>query len=208
MTHPLHAPSLREATPMYTMTLLSGTDRGALDDLLALRAGVGYWQDHLSGAAALSTLVTCTMPDSAFMAVGMRDEAALLAAFVVERAAPREGWTLDEREESSVLISRAYSHPEQPRLARFLTPWARDFAARLPDPPTAVRCTVDNAHLARYLIRTCGWRLVREVQARQGELHLLQHTPQRCPSVHELIRTSAELTACATGGTTGLAELP
>ncbi|GAA3386419.1 hypothetical protein [Streptomyces racemochromogenes] len=184
---------------MYTMTLLTSTHAETVDELLALREGDGYRKKSRSNAAALCNLVAYTEPDVSLMAVGMWDEATLCAAFVLERAAPREGWTLDEREEPSLLVSRAYTHPGHSRLARTLTPWVLDLASRLPDPPTAVRCTVQHALLARYLIRSCGWQLVREVETHRGELHLLQHVPRRSDSLRTWIRTAPELTACAVG---------
>lgn len=193
---------------MYAMKLLTSADAKAVGELVDLRMDRQLYRGHaINGEAAdLLDLVAHGEADCSLLPLGMWDDGTLAGAFVVERAAPRDGWSAEQGEEPSLLVSLAHAHPGHPHLARAVTPWLKDLAARLPDPPTAVRCTVYAADLAWYLIRTCRWQLVREIRERQRRVHLLQHTSQRIENVHALIRTSPELTACATGG--GIPVLP
>lgn len=186
---------------MYVMKVLTSADAKAVGELIDLRMDRQLHRRHaIHGEAAdLLDLVAHAEADCSLMPLGLWDDGTLVCVFALARAAPGDGWSAEEREEPSLLVSLAHAHLEHPHLARSVTPWLQDHAARLPDPPRAVRCTVYAADLAWYLIRTCRWQLVREVREPQRRVYLLQHTPQRIENVQALIRTSPEVTACAVG---------
>ncbi|MFE3577939.1 hypothetical protein [Streptomyces vinaceus] len=178
------------------MTHLTETHSKALDELIDRRMDRQMERRHVfdGEASALIDLVRYTSPDADMVPVGMWDGEALVAAFVLWWAAPQDGWTIEERQERTLLVSLAHTHPEYRRLGRVLTPWLRDYAARQPTPPAWVRCAVRVPHLALYLHDACGWQNVRAVEfTGRRALHLLQHAPAKSETLWSLIRSDSEL---------------
>ncbi|MER6520237.1 hypothetical protein ABT246_25700 [Streptomyces sp. NPDC001553] len=143
--------------------------------------------------SALIDLVRLGGIDPGTVVVGMWDDTVMVAAFMLQVAAPREGWTDAERAESSMLVLGAHTHPDHRGLARLITPWVCDYAARLPAPPAWVRCTVRFPAIARHLEQTCGWEPVRDLRNWQGGRHLFQRRPQLNDSLGALIRGEGPL---------------
>ncbi|WP_030388000.1 hypothetical protein [Streptomyces sp. NRRL S-241] len=165
---------------MYVMKPLTTTDTRAVDGLIDSRMEFQIAHGHRSGREGngLRDVVTGAGPDDGRKAVGMWEDENLLAAFVLQRAAPQHGWTIEEREQPTLLVSHAHSLPRQSLLGRLAALWLSDYAARQQQQPL-VRCMVREQALAWRLKRTCGWRHVREIRDGLGALHLLQRFPER-----------------------------
>ncbi|MEV6735184.1 hypothetical protein [Streptomyces sp. NPDC051364] len=177
------------------MTLLTPDHVPAVDELIRLRM---YWlldrRLPLSGESSnLVDLVRLPEPEPGMLPVGMWDGETLVAALAVQAATPMAGWTLEERQESSLAVSLAHTHPEQQGLGRLLTHWLCDYAARRPSPPAWIRCTVRVKNLADYLEHACGWEKVREITGWKGDSHLFQRAPQRDRHMRLLVRGEGEL---------------
>ncbi|MFE5771386.1 hypothetical protein ACFQ7O_23835 [Streptomyces sp. NPDC056485] len=173
---------------MYVLKLVTADDVPALNGLLALRMD---WLDQnglpLSGeASSLMDLVRLPRPGT--VPIGMWDGAKLIAALAVQSAGPIFGWTLDEQKEPSLVLSLAHTLPQEPKLSATFVSGLCHYAARLPYPPTWIRCTARANALARYLEEDCGWIKVREIGRPYGDAyHLLQrprswrNTPRASP---------------------------
>ncbi|MFE2852751.1 hypothetical protein ACFXJO_16675 [Streptomyces lavendulae] len=119
------------------------------------------------------------------LAFGMWDGDTLVAAFVLQHAAPEDRWTDQEHGEPSLLISLMHSRPRRPAqpehegYLRRVTLWLCDYAALLDVPPAWIRCTARTQRVAEHL-EQCGWDLVRSQHyASQRPCYLLQCAPQR-----------------------------
>lgn len=178
---------------MYVMKPLVPADTEAVDTLIAARMdfqianhhrpcgeGLGL-RDAVTGADGGQNDATTnilTGPEHGKRAIGMWEDDELAAAFVLQRAAPQHGWTVEEREEPTLLVSHAYSMPGHTLIGRLTALWLSDYAARQPDQPW-IRCTVQEQALAWRLVRSCGWRHVRDANDTHGTRHLLQRPPAR-----------------------------
>ncbi|MFJ5811725.1 hypothetical protein [Streptomyces sp. NPDC093093] len=145
--------------------------------------------------SALIDLVRLGGVDPGTVVVAMWDDPVMVAAFALQLAPPREGRTDAERAESTLFVLGAHTHPDHRGLARLITPWVCDYAARLPAPPAWVRCTVRSSALARHLEHACGWGLVRELHNWQGARYLFQRRPQLSENLDVLIRGEGPLAA-------------
>lgn len=190
---------------MYVMKPLATADTAAVDKLITARTdfqianhhrprgeGLGL-RDTVTGAGTGTGLRdaadnTPTGPDDGSRAIGMWEDEELVAAFVLQHAAPQHGWTTEEREEPTLLVAHAYSLPGQTLLGRLTALWLSDYAARQHERPW-VRCTVQEQALAWRLVRSCGWRLVRDVNEIHGNFHLMQRPPERANRL-EVVVTS------------------
>lgn len=190
---------------MYVMTPLTSEHSGALDELLDSRMERQIERQHVfdGEAARLVDLVQRADSLSGKTAVGLWDGEVLVGAIALQWAAPEDGWTIEERQEPTLLVALAHAHPSHRRVGRLLTPWVRDYAARQHNPPAWVRCTVRVPRLADYFQRTCGWQSVREV-ALPGKrtMHLLQQTPKTDDGLGSLIRSEGQIapTSAEQGG--------
>ncbi|MEU5811548.1 hypothetical protein [Streptomyces sp. NPDC047718] len=182
------------------MKLLTPGDVRALGGLLRQRMD---WMAarNLPLTAESSHLMDFVLqPDRSqgWLPVGMwdGDGDTLLAAFAMRDAAPADGWTLEERVQPTRQVSLAHTLPGEQQLSCLLTRWVCDHAARKPNPPSWVRCTVRRPRLATYL-EADGWAKVREVAGVASVVsHLFQRPPQRNEIVHYLARGKGELVAC------------
>ncbi|MFD3539653.1 hypothetical protein ACFWUQ_09145 [Streptomyces sp. NPDC058662] len=191
---------------MYVMKPLATADTAAVDKLIAARMdfqianhhrprgeGLGL-RDVVTGAGAGTGLhdaaagTPSSAPDDGGTAIGMWEDEELVAAFVLQHAAPQQGWTIEEREEPTLLVAHAYSLPGQTLLGRLTALWLSDYAARQHKQPW-VRCTVQEQALAWRLARSCGWRHVRDVHDIHGNFHLMQRPPERANRL-EVVVTS------------------
>lgn len=179
---------------MYLMKPLTTADTAAVDKLIAARMGfqIAHHHRHRGEGAGLRDVVTGAdggaglrvatstpnTPDDGRRAIGMWEDAELVAAFVLQHAAPQNGWTIEEREEPTLLVAHAHSLPGQTLLGRLTALWLSDYAARQHQQPW-VRCTVHEQALAWRLVRSCGWRHVRDVNDIHGNFHLMQRPPER-----------------------------
>ncbi|WP_369776315.1 hypothetical protein [Streptomyces sp. R33] len=165
----------------------------ALNQLLALRM---HWltENSLPLRGESSNLMQLVrLPEPGMVPVGMWDGKRLVAALAVQSAAPMAGWTLDERQEPSWVLSLAHTLPREPGVGAILVSGLCDYAARKSDPPVWIRCAVRPSALAKYLEEACGWIKVREVSSPYGDSH---HLLQRPPRLAE----HATLTVRAEGG--------
>ncbi|WP_331720497.1 hypothetical protein OG851_42775 (plasmid) [Streptomyces sp. NBC_00161] len=165
---------------MYLMTLLTPDHASALNRLLALRMDWLAENGHpLSGeSSSLMELVRLPEPEPGLVPVGMWDGERLVAAFAVQSTAPMDGWTLEERQEPSLVLSLAHTLPGEPGLGAILVAGLCDYEARMPAPPTWIRCTVRPRALAKHL-EEGGWARVREVSRSYGDSHHLLQRPAR-----------------------------
>ncbi|MGW6412840.1 hypothetical protein ACWF95_37665 [Streptomyces vinaceus] len=172
---------------MYVMKLLTTDHVPALNRLLALRMD---WLDQnslpLSGESS-SLMDLVRLPKAGTAPIGMWDGARLVAAVEVQSAGPMFGWTLDEQREPSLVLSLAHAIPQEPKLSSTFVNGLSHYAARLPDPPTWIRCTVRPTALARHLEESCGWTKVREISRPHGNAH---HLLQRSSQLAEHERTT------------------
>uniref|UniRef100_UPI002F912AC1 hypothetical protein n=1 Tax=Streptomyces sp. NBC_01001 TaxID=2903713 RepID=UPI002F912AC1 len=181
---------------MYVMKLLTPDHVSALNRLLALRMDWLAEKRHpLSGESSnLMELVRLPEPEPGMVPVGMWDGERLVAALAVQSAAPLFGWTLEERQEPSQMLSLAHTDPREPRVGALLVSGLCDHAARKPAPPAWIRCTVRPKALADYLEQACGWTKVREVSSPYGESHhLLQRAPRLAEQTTLLVRAEGRL---------------
>ncbi|RKT02189.1 hypothetical protein BX286_0055 [Streptomyces sp. 3211.6] len=181
---------------MYVMKLLGPADTEAVDKLIDARMdfqvanchrprgeGLGL-RDTVTGAICPKTSGKPTGDGK--RAIGMWEDGELLAAFVLQHAAPRHGWTPEERDEPTLQVSHAYALPDQPLLGRLAALWLSDYAARQTDQPW-IRCAVREQALAWRLARRCGWRHVRDVNDTHGTLHLMQRPPERAHRLEAVV---------------------
>ncbi|MFG2234903.1 hypothetical protein ACGFNX_33765 [Streptomyces sp. NPDC048723] len=180
---------------MYVMTPLATADTAAVDKLIAARMEFqianrhrprgegGGLRDVVTGAGTRNAPHDAATgaqntSDDGRTAIGMWEDEELVAAFVLQCAAPQPGWTIAERAEPTLLVSHAYSLPGQTLLGRLTALWLSDYAARQHEQPW-VRCTVQERALAWRLVRSCGWRHVRDVNDTHSTIHLMQRPPER-----------------------------
>lgn len=166
---------------MYVMKLLIAADTAAVDHLIAIRMEFQLRKrvrQNGEGRELRDVACTPTRPDDGRMAIGMWDDGKLVAAVVLQDAAPQHGWTIEEREQPTLLVGHALSLPGQAILGRLVTLWLSDYAARQHHQPL-VRCAVRDRALAWRLVRSCGWERVREVSDLHSTLHLMQRYPER-----------------------------
>ncbi|MFF4331225.1 hypothetical protein ACFYZT_32555 [Streptomyces sp. NPDC001591] len=185
---------------MYVMKLLVPADTEAVDKLIDARThfqvanchhprgeGLGL-RDTVTGAGCPKTPDKQTGGDGK-RAIGMWEDGELLAAFVLQHAAPHHGWTLEERDEPTLQVSHAYALPGQLLLGRLAALWLSDYAARQTDQPW-IRCAVREQALAWRLVRRCGWRHVRDVNDIHGTLHLMQRAPERARRLEAVVSSA------------------
>lgn len=172
---------------MYVMKPLIAPDMTAVDRLIAARMEFQLAKGHLPRGEGPALRDAITRADArgdtpgahdGRTAIGMWDCEQLVAAFLIQHAAPRNGWTVEEREQPTLPASHALSLPGQTILGRLATLWLSDYAARQHHQPL-VRCVVRDQALAWRLVRTCRWLHVREVTSLHGTLHLMQRSPER-----------------------------
>ncbi|WCD91164.1 hypothetical protein KPP03845_200125 (plasmid) [Streptomyces xanthophaeus] len=190
---------------MYVMKPLSTADTAAVDRLIATRMDFQIANGHRprGEGAGLRDIITGTGantgprdratsnpsgPGDGGRAIGMWEDGDLVAACVLHHAAPQHGWTIEEREEPTLLVGHAYSLPGQTLLGRLAALWLSDYAARQQGKPW-VRCTVREQALAWRLIRSCGWRHVRDVTDTHGVLYLMQRPPERANRLEAVVRS-------------------
>ncbi|MER7467878.1 hypothetical protein [Streptomyces sp. NPDC097981] len=181
---------------MYVMKLLTLDHVPALNQLLALR--MDWLAENglpLGGESSiLMELVRLPEPEPGMLPVGMWDDKTLVAALAVQSAAPLFGWTLEERQERSLVLSLAHTLPREPRLGTILADALCYYAARMPVPPAWLRCTVRPRALADYLEEACGWAKIREIGSPYGNSHhLLQRPPQLAEHMALLVRAEGGL---------------
>ncbi len=181
---------------MYVMKLLTPDHVSALDKLLALRMS---WLAESglprSGETSnLMELVRLPEPEPGMLPEGIWDGESLVAAFAVQDAALTAGWTVDERQEPSLVLSLALPDPRNSSLGEIAVHWLCDYAARGPVPLAWIRCTVRPRTLADHLRWDCGWAAVREVSSlHRDSCHLLQQPPQLDEHIELLVRTEGGL---------------
>ncbi|MFB6583344.1 hypothetical protein ACFCYC_39060 [Streptomyces sp. NPDC056402] len=185
---------------MYVMKPLTTADTRTVDELIDGRTAFQIARSHRfrGEGIGLRDVVTGTDRDDGMKAVGMWEDENLLAAFVLQHAAPQNGWTIKEREEPTLLVSHAHSLPGQGLLGRLAALWLSDYAARQQLQPF-VRCTVRERALAWRLARSCGWRHVREVRDGRGDLHLLQRFPERLQRLEVVVTSDGMPDLCSDG---------
>lgn len=183
---------------MYTMRLLSSADRPGLNELLRDRQEHQLTRGHaLSGEGAALVDFVLAEPDPAVLPIGMWDERGIVAAFVLQGADSLAGWTEEERAESSLVVSRAHTHPRSDRLFQLITPWLCDYAAQVAAPPSWIRCTVRTPAVADHLRDACGWQHVRTVSTWERR-YLLQLPPRR-DEIGALVHSEGALAGHADG---------
>ncbi|MDF3141082.1 MULTISPECIES: hypothetical protein [unclassified Streptomyces] len=138
---------------------------------------------------AIRVLVGDVDDDMALMLLAEDD--AVVGCMAIYATTPEWGWTPSERTEVSMSVALMYTHPDQHggHLARLMTLWVLDYAARRPDPePKWVRCTVPNLQLARYFRDDLGWNEVRVIVDGQRPRRVqMQQRPRQMPGLSALI---------------------
>ncbi|WP_406011615.1 hypothetical protein OG440_39120 (plasmid) [Streptomyces sp. NBC_00637] len=89
------------------------------------------------------------------------------------------GWTTEERQQPSLLMTMTHTHPDRrgDRIGLLMTMWVCDFAARLSEPRSWVRCHVPDRGLATHYSNEMGWQEVRARTDQQGSRVYLMQCP-------------------------------
>ncbi|MFF7145731.1 GNAT family N-acetyltransferase [Streptomyces sp. SID2888] len=175
---------------MYEIRPATGDDRQVVHELLQARDGWARQRGLLSAdSVALRALIGNTGDDMALMLLTENND--IVGCVVLHAITPAWRWTASERAEQSMSLATMYTHPHQrgAGLARLMTLWILDYAARRTDPELQwVRCLVPDNRLACYFREELGWHEVRVTHDGLGRRYVqMQQRPRRLLRLSALI---------------------
>jgi hypothetical protein len=184
-----HPALTRDEASVYEMRPATGEDRQVAHELLQARDDWARQRGLLpADSIAIRVLIGDAANDMALMLLAEDND--VVGCLVLQATTPSRGWTPSERAEPSMGLAMMYTHPDQYgcKLARLMTLWVLDYAARRPGPELQwVRCSVPN-RLARYFLEELGWNEARVTHDGQGRrCAQMQQRPRRLPGLSALV---------------------
>ncbi|WP_159039810.1 GNAT family N-acetyltransferase [Streptomyces sp. TP-A0356] len=181
---------MRDEILVYEMRPATDDDRQVVHELLRARDDWARRHGLLpADSIALRVLIGNTGDDMALMLLTENNDA--VGCVVLHATSPVWRWTFSERAEPSMSLATMYTHPDQrdAGLARLMTLWVLDYAARRTDLELQwVRCTVPDNRLACYFREELGWQEVRVTRDGLGRRYAkMQQRPRRLPQLSALI---------------------
>lgn len=175
---------------MYELRPATDDDRQAVHALLQAREDWARQRGLLpADSIALRVLIGNTGDDMALMLLTENNN--VVGCVVIHATTPEWRWTASERAEPSMSLATMYTHPDQrdAGLARVMTLWVLNYAARRTDPELQwVRCSVPDNRLARYFREELGWHQVRVTRDGLGRRYAqMQQRPRHLPRPSVLI---------------------